>query len=376
MQQEESSDGEGSSSSSDIELPSMLATSRDRRRNARAKMSQLLESEEAVDEFYSSAYGGFNEDEEEDQVYESSSGEEEGESDSTDSDFDIDEVDEPISDEDREPAEGSRKRRVVVRSHKETARSSSEPKKKKPRVHSTHRPEVDSALEKRRARRSTLLQTEKILKKQKKTAGQRTTPKSHRHQHTLTQEQMLEEARVTEQMNLKSLERYRQMEVELRSKRYKMFKRHGIKGDKISYLSITVTPQTKSEANDDPEPVLQTLAQGLQKSERGTETEVLVSESDQRGAAEPQTYSRNFLVFSDACSIEKLFPQSDSLRKAPRKEYCVVSGEPAKYRDPVTGLPYASVEAFKKLRQAYQTEIEKSADRSDPAVAQWLSWKS
>lgn len=29
---------------------------------------------------------------------------------------------------------------------------------------------------------------------------------------------------------------------------------------------------------------------------------------------------------------------------------CAVTGEPAKYRDPVTGAPYATVEAFKTLR--------------------------
>lgn len=37
-------------------------------------------------------------------------------------------------------------------------------------------------------------------------------------------------------------------------------------------------------------------------------------------------------------------PRSDSSVK------CVVTGEPAKYRDPVTGAPYATVEAFKALR--------------------------
>ena len=37
-------------------------------------------------------------------------------------------------------------------------------------------------------------------------------------------------------------------------------------------------------------------------------------------------------------------PRSDA---APR---CAVTGEPAKYRDPVTGAPFATVEAFKILR--------------------------
>ena len=37
-------------------------------------------------------------------------------------------------------------------------------------------------------------------------------------------------------------------------------------------------------------------------------------------------------------------PRSDSYLK------CAVTGLPAKYRDPVTGAPYATVEAFKTLR--------------------------
>lgn len=37
-------------------------------------------------------------------------------------------------------------------------------------------------------------------------------------------------------------------------------------------------------------------------------------------------------------------PRSDAAAR------CVVTGEPAKYRDPVTGAPFATVEAFKVLR--------------------------
>ena len=37
-------------------------------------------------------------------------------------------------------------------------------------------------------------------------------------------------------------------------------------------------------------------------------------------------------------------PRSDAAAR------CVVTGEPAKYRDPVTGAPFATVEAFKALR--------------------------
>ncbi len=35
------------------------------------------------------------------------------------------------------------------------------------------------------------------------------------------------------------------------------------------------------------------------------------------------------------------------------KEKCAITGLPAKYRDPVTGLPYANLEAFKIIREQH-----------------------
>lgn len=38
----------------------------------------------------------------------------------------------------------------------------------------------------------------------------------------------------------------------------------------------------------------------------------------------------------------------------PQKRTCAVTGRPAKYHDPQTGLWYSSVEAFKTIRTYYQ----------------------
>ncbi len=35
------------------------------------------------------------------------------------------------------------------------------------------------------------------------------------------------------------------------------------------------------------------------------------------------------------------------------KEKCAITGLPAKYRDPVTGLPYANLDAFKIIREQH-----------------------
>ena len=60
--------------------------------------------------------------------------------------------------------------------------------------------------------------------------------------------------------------------------------------------------------------------------------------------------SRNFLEFTDTQNFPKeYFPTSKV--KYPVKPVCVVTGQPAKYKDPLTGLPYATIEAFKYIRQ-------------------------
>ncbi len=70
-----------------------LAAGRERRVNAGAKMSKLIDNEEE-DEFYSTAYGGFAEVANDNEFVEN---DEEHEEDYVDSDFDIDENEEPAN---------------------------------------------------------------------------------------------------------------------------------------------------------------------------------------------------------------------------------------------------------------------------------------
>ncbi|CAN1767932.1 SWR1 complex subunit 2 [Linum perenne] len=47
----------------------------------------------------------------------------------------------------------------------------------------------------------------------------------------------------------------------------------------------------------------------------------------------------------------------------PEKACCVVTGLPAKYRDPKTGKPYATIEAFKIIRQRFEEENSKNLNK-------------
>jgi vacuolar protein sorting-associated protein 72 len=49
--------------------------------------------------------------------------------------------------------------------------------------------------------------------------------------------------------------------------------------------------------------------------------------------------------------------------------------KPARYIDPITKLPYRSVDAFRIIREAYYQQLEARGDRSDPQIAAWLQWR-
>jgi hypothetical protein len=48
-------------------------------------------------------------------------------------------------------------------------------------------------------------------------------------------------------------------------------------------------------------------------------------------------------------------------------EMCAITGAPAKYRDPVSGLPYADLAAFKVIKERYHTAKPVEAEVSPRA---------
>ncbi|XP_024971315.1 SWR1 complex subunit 2 [Cynara cardunculus var. scolymus] len=59
----------------------------------------------------------------------------------------------------------------------------------------------------------------------------------------------------------------------------------------------------------------------------------------------------SYLEFTNGMSFQSQIPTSAT--PYPKKAVCVVTGLPAKYRDPKTGLPYATKEAYKIIREQY-----------------------
>lgn len=75
---------------------------------------------------------------------------------------------------------------------------------------------------------------------------------------------------------------------------------------------------------------------------------------------------RSYLEFSRGLSFQSEI--STAPVPYPEKAVCAVTGLPAKYRDPKTGLPYATKEAFNIIRQRFLQEsgrVRKEMDMGD-----------
>ena len=67
--------------------------------------------------------------------------------------------------------------------------------------------------------------------------------------------------------------------------------------------------------------------------------------------------SRTFVEFPNDAAFRAAFPPGPKCKGKPPR-LCVVTGLPAKYKDPVTGMPYANAEAFKAIRKEYRKWLQ------------------
>ncbi|XP_073493729.1 vacuolar protein sorting-associated protein 72 homolog [Phyllobates terribilis] len=314
-----------------------LAESRAPRKTAGNRMSGLLNREEE-DEFYKTTYGGFNEesgDEEYNQVRSESE-------DEVDSDFDIDEGDEPTSD--HEEDEPKRKRRVVTKAYKEPIQLLKPKPKPKPDAAPKSRPErpppqevtEDSADSRKQMRQSTTEHTRQTFLRVQERQVQSRKKKGPHTDRPLTQEELLEEAKITEEINIRSLENYERLEAD---KKKQVQKKQRYVGPTIRYHSVVmplIADAGVKEENVDVE--------GLELEQSGDSVVPPVSKC-----------SRTFITFSEDETFEHIFPRNKT--RLPVRELCPVTHKPAQYRDPITDIPYYNARAFKIIREAYKKYI-------------------
>lgn len=340
------------SDESDKEIETLAAT-RVRRGNAGAKMGKLL-NEEDEDEFYKTTYGGFNE-EEEDNDYRS----EDSASDIVDSDFDIDEADEVKSDGEGDDGP-KRKKGIDTKAYKEPAKkvekvkketsSESKPKKikkePKPSAQTSVQAYVPILVGKKSLRGTTKAKSEVVQRCVKdreiktKMLKDMATKKNVLEVRRLTQEELLEEAKLTEEINMKSLELYNALELE--KKRARVVKQ-GNKGPMIRYHSVTM-------------PLIKELPDNM----IGERNDDKAEEIEKKILKTSEKCSRTFITFTDDKMLHKLFV-SKKVRMPP-KQYCPVTQLRAKYFDPMTQTPYANAHAFKMIREIYQQKLSQEME--------------
>ncbi|XP_027987521.2 vacuolar protein sorting-associated protein 72 homolog [Eptesicus fuscus] len=358
-----------------------LAGGRAPRKTAGNRLSGLLEAEEE-DEFYQTTYGGFTEESGDDEYQ----GDQSDTEDEVDSDFDIDEGDEPSSDGEAE--EPRRKRRIVTKAYKEPLKSL-RPRKvstpagssQKTREEKTLLPlelQDDGSDSRKSMRQSTAEHTRQTFLRVQERQGQSRRRKGPHCERPLTQEELLREAKITEELNLRSLETYERLEAD---KKKQVHKKRKCPGPVITYHSVTVPllgePVPKEENVDveglDPAPTASAptpqagtgTGTGIETgtgtgtetgTETGTGTGTGTGTTTKPVIPPPPRCSRTFITFSDDATFEEWFPQVRP-PKVPVREVCPVTHRPALYRDPVTDIPYATARAFKIIREAYKKYI-------------------
>ncbi|KAM3858003.1 vacuolar protein sorting 72 homolog a [Diretmus argenteus] len=329
-----------------------LAFSREPRKTAGNRLSKLLDAEED-DDFYKTTYGGFNDESGDDEYH----GEHSDTEDEVDSDFDIDEGDEP--DSDQEDDAPRRKSRVVTKAYKEPIKVA-KPKPKRPseELKKTEKAKVelkrripqefqDFAEPRKSVRQSTSEHTRKTnLRLQERQDAPRRRRGAHRDR-PLTQEELLAEAKITAELNIRSLENYERLEAD---KKKQVHKKRRFEGPTIRYHSVLmplVSHSILKEENVDVEGLDQDIPQTAPPNP---------STPSQQPAG--GLCSRTYVTFSDEEAFEAAFAQTVSASsQTPIQEVCPVTHKAALYRDPVTDIPYANTRAFRIIREAYRKYV-------------------
>ncbi|XP_046967162.1 vacuolar protein sorting-associated protein 72 homolog [Vanessa cardui] len=397
-------------------------TQRERRSNAGNRMAKLLDEEEE-DDFYKTTYGGFQEVEEDrDYIQEKET------EDVVDSDFDIDENDDPVSDHETDVKE---KRKVNTKGYKDPNRKKKLEKTKKVITKKTKEPKpkddsektekveksfFDTSIERKSIRQSTAVKSAETQQRIKIRSELKKKKPKKVEERVLTQEELLEEALITEKENLKSLERFEQSELE--RKKIRPIKK-SITGPVIRYHSFSVPiiteipPQEKScmtpitdinlsdiikseedgffsdllgqddlsESNTPTEAKAETEEPKAETSKMdvdfvGPDEEISIENVTMKEEKPPKPkecikyHERTLISFENDIknkAFNACFPQKKPKRR--RELLCAVTKRPARYIDPITKLPYRSVDAFRIIREAYCQQLEARADRSDPRRA-------
>lgn len=273
---------------------------------------------------------------------------------------------------DHEEEEGKRrKRKVVTRAYKEPVPAKKKKLETKPKTPKKVKTPIKTSPHKQRFtihdsgrksfRQSTAQKArETQIRLKERHEAEKKKPKIQKvEEYIPTQEELLEEAKETEKENIKSLEKYKRMELE--KKKVRPTKNVAI-GPIIRYHSMTM-PLVEEMIEK-----RESTGDGTRRSER---------KANERKVVVTNKCERTFITFEndiDNKVFDSIF-KPKSKRGEFRSKLCPITKLPAKYFDPVTQVPYHNLTAFKILREAYYQQLEECGNRENAQVAKFLEWR-
>jgi len=149
-----------------------------------------------------------------------------------------------------------------------------------------------------------------------------------------SQQELLEEAKVTEEENLQSLEKFEKLELARKQTRAK---------PRTSFLtSVKFLSKAYPLFNDD---------------------DTVNMEVDEHNEKHFKYSERTTITVNEPHEFERLFPKKVAKPPRPPRQ-CVFTDDFARYRDPITGHPYKNQKIFSILRSVYSMHLNETLTKN------------
>ncbi|CAI6342826.1 unnamed protein product [Macrosiphum euphorbiae] len=305
-----------------------MAAERERRSNAGNKLARLLDEEEAADdEFYKTTYGGFNEDEEDNDFHFV----DEEAPDEVDSDFSIDENDEVISDVEDEEQTQKKTNRYQEPKVPKPVEQNEAPKRKRSRTEKVV-VAAETSYERKSIRQSTAVKSQETIERIKERVSKIKRNKPMPPEEMPSQQELLEEAKLTEEENLKSLEKFEKLELARKQTRAK---------PRVTYLtSVKFLSKAYPLFTEDDNINIECEEHDMKRERR-------------------EYFERTSITVNEPHEFERMFPKKVAKPIKPHRQ-CVFTEDYARYRDPLTGHPYKNQKIFSILRSVYSMHLDEA----------------
>lgn len=249
---------------------------------------------------------------------------------------------------------------------------------------STAEPDQGASRSVRKSKRSsTIVQSQEFQKRMKDRDGKESKQSVKKSQDStpLTQKELLEEAKQTEKANLASLRAYQQLEKEKRATK--------VIRKKQLYPFIRYQSLSMPDVEIQPDKDNTTASPAIQTSDQQSVNHIDVAAADNNHdhnynkkcdkkddntttLTSNKKYARNFLTFPDPSQHPAVPFPTATLATEPKPIMCPVTNLPARYIDPATLLPYATIDAFQIIREAAQAcanTIKEESKEVQPVIA-------